>query len=138
MPRGLNRRAVLAAIAATGLLAVGAVVAVARAIVSSGSEPRIMIVEARPNDDPDVPFVFDPATIEVEVGTTVRWVNRSRTFHTVTFGPDSGERVSNGTFDQSMFEDGDTIERTFTEPGEFHYFCQPHVAFMAGTVVVRP
>lgn len=136
MPLGENRRANPAVIAAIGLIAVTAVVVAVAVVVNTGSEPKLIVVQARPNDDPDVPFVFDPPIVEVNAGTTIRWVNQSRTFHTVTFGPETGERVSNGTFDQSMFEVGDTIERTFNEAGQFHYFCQPHVAFMAGTVVV--
>lgn len=136
MPLGETRRANPAVIAAIGLIAVTAVVVAVAVVVNTGSEPQLIVVQARPNDDPDVPFVFDPPIVEVNAGTTIRWVNQSRTFHTVTFGPETGERVSNGTFDQSMFEVGDTIDRTFNEAGQFHYFCQPHVAFMAGTVVV--
>lgn len=105
-------------------------------LASRSNDPQLVIVEARPTDDPEAPFAFDPALVVVPVGATVRWVNRSRTFHTVTFGPASGERVSDGSFDESMFEVGDIVERTFATPGDHRYFCQPHVAFMAGTVRV--
>lgn len=137
MPRGVTRRAALAVTAAVGVLAIAVVVVGVVVVVDVGSDSRVVVVQARRSDDPDVPFVFDPPIVEVTAGTTIRWVNQSRTFHTVTFGPESGERISDGTFDQSMFEIGDTIERTFDERGQFHYFCQPHVAFMVGTVVVK-
>lgn len=101
--------------------------------------PSVVIVDARPSDDPAAPFVFAPADLEIPVGSTVRWVNGSETFHTVTFSPSSGERVSDGTFDASMFEVGSTIAHTFDSAGEFRYFCQPHFDFMAGSVrVVEP
>jgi len=130
---------VLRAVAVAVAVVVAVVVAVtARLLLApvGTSQPAVVVVEARPNDDPEVPFVFDPEVVEVTAGTTIRWTNRSRTFHTVTFGPSTGERVANGTFEGSMFEVGDVIERTFSDAGTFRYFCQPHVAFMAGSVIV--
>lgn len=103
---------------------------------SPSPPPDVVEVLARRGDDPAAPFVFDPEHVEVAVGSSIRWVNGSRTFHTVTFSPITGERVSDGTFDASMFEEGAEIVRTFDEPGELRYFCQPHFQFMAGSVSV--
>lgn len=104
-------------------------------LLGGGDQPEF-VVAARPNDDPSAPFVFDPETIEVPAGSTVRWVNGSETFHTVTFSPSMTERVGDGTFSESIFEEGAVIERTFGTTGDFTYFCQPHASFMAGQIVV--
>lgn len=100
--------------------------------------PEVVEVTARRNDESDKPFVFDPDLVEVRAGSTVRWQNGSQTFHTVTFSPSTGERVADGTFEESMFEVGDEIVRTFPEPGRFPFFCQPHAEFMIGEVLVVP
>jgi len=77
---------------------------------------------------------FSPGTIEVEVGTTVTWVNSSSVIHTVTSGS-NGE--SDGTFDSGNVAPGEEFSYTFNEVGEFDYFCIPHYSGgMAGTVTV--
>jgi plastocyanin len=86
--------------------------------------------------DEERPFGFEPESVTISAGTTVRWVNTTEVFHTVTFSDSVEERVSNGTFDQSLFAAGATVERTFTGPGTFAYFCQPHSAFMFATISV--
>jgi plastocyanin len=72
---------------------------------------------------------FDPARIEVAPGTTVVWVNKSDTAHTVT-GKDLAFE------DSGPIAPGETFRELFTDPGEYDYFCSPH-PFMTGTVVVR-
>lgn len=77
---------------------------------------------------------FSPETIEVEVGTTVTWVNSSSLVHTVTSGS-NGE--SDGTFNSGNMSPGEEFTYTFNEVGEFDYFCIPHVNNgMVGTVTV--
>ena len=65
-------------------------------------------------------FRFDPQEITVKVGTTVRWENHEkRQYHSVWFkelGEEPGE----------YFFPGETVERTFDEPGTFPYVCEPH------------
>ena len=87
--------------------------------------------------DPDRPLAFDPDTVEVRAGTTVRWQNEQGGYHTVTFADALQERRPNGVFEGSLFARGDTIGYTFQRPGVYHYYCQPHAEFMAGTIVVR-
>jgi len=97
---------------------------------------------------------FDPATVEVAPGTTVRWRNTSAHAHTVTAYeeeiPDGTEFWSTGEFDsQAAAEDGwlagsegaiyegETYEHTFETVGTHPYFCIPHEASgMVGNVVV--
>jgi hypothetical protein len=38
--------------------------------------------------------------------------------------------------DQSLATAGQAVERRFDEPGTFFYYCQPHSAFMAGTIII--
>ncbi|MFC0680854.1 plastocyanin/azurin family copper-binding protein [Lysobacter korlensis] len=91
---------------------------------------------------------FEPADLTVPVGTTVRWTNGEAISHTVTSGAwgevneDSGLRgtqTADGMFDHAlapMGSDGDTFEFTFDEPGEYQYYCEPHLG-MFGTITVE-
>jgi plastocyanin len=73
-------------------------------------------------------FAFSPATIEIEVGTTVTWDNHDSAPHTVT--------ADDGTFDSGELAQGDMFSHTFDQPGEFSYICEIHPNMM-GTVIVR-
>jgi plastocyanin len=75
--------------------------------------------------------------VTVKAGTTVRWVNGDDVFHTITSTASLERRRSNGLFNASVFSRGQTFQRRFDRPGTFHYFCQPHSEFMAGTVRVE-
>jgi len=77
---------------------------------------------------------FDPGTITVKVGETVKW-NWSEGTHNVVSGtnctPDakfsSGDPVEGGTFEQK-----------FDTAGTFEYFCSVHCsAGMVGKVIVQ-
>lgn len=70
---------------------------------------------------------FDPATIEVEVGTTVTWTNNGEVDHTATAEDD--------TFDSGIMEPGATYSFTFEQEGEYDYLCEVHPD-MRGTVTV--
>ena len=79
-------------------------------------------------------FVFVQDTIEINVGDTVEWVNNDATRHTITSGTDD---TADGTFDSGDVEAGDSFSFTFTEAGDFAYFCDIHPT-MTGTVTVAP
>jgi plastocyanin len=87
--------------------------------------------------DAEHPFSFVPGQVTVPVGTTVRWVNDDDVFHTVTSTARLEPRRPSGLFGRSFFRRGDAFQYTFRRPGTFHYYCQPHAAFMFGTVTVR-
>jgi plastocyanin len=76
-------------------------------------------------------FAFDPASIEVDAGTTVSWTNEDGVTHTVTSGADS---ASDGTFDETA-DSGSGVEIDFSDPGTYPYFCSIHPS-MTGEVVV--
>ena len=91
---------------------------------------------------------FEPADLTVKAGTTVRWTNGEAISHTVTSGAwgevneDTGLRgtqTADGMFDHALApkgSDGDTFEFTFDEPGEYQYYCVPHLG-MFGTITVE-
>jgi len=74
-------------------------------------------------------FSFEPAAIIVKPGTTVTWTNGDDIPHTVT--------EVDRKFKSPPLDTDDHWSYTFTEPGEYHYFCSIH-AKMVGTVVVKP
>jgi plastocyanin len=73
-------------------------------------------------------FRFAPATIEVSVGTTVRWVNHDEEPHTVAF--------LDGQVASPALDTDDVFSRRFDAPGTYAYRCAIH-PHMAGTIVVR-
>lgn len=73
---------------------------------------------------------FDASTLDVAVGTTVRFVNEDPFDHTVT--SIDGSPV---TFDSGVMVEGAEFEITFDRPGTYGYFCEIHPT-MRGTVVV--
>jgi plastocyanin len=73
-------------------------------------------------------FAFDPATLEVAVGTTVTWRNGGVAPHTST--------ATDGGFDTGRIDPGQNATATFDQPGTFAYRCAFHPN-MEGEVVVR-
>ena len=86
---------------------------------------------AIPEDDQ---IFYDPEVIDVTVGTTVAWENVDNTMHTATSGnPDGG---ADGVFDSDIMSAGDKFEFTFTDAGNYDYYCILH-PWMIGTVNVE-
>ena len=75
-----------------------------------------------------VNFRFSPATLKVPPGTKVTWINRDRTFHTVT---SDDELFSSGNL-----ANGWTFSYIFEEQGTYEYHCKPH-SYMKGKVIVE-
>jgi plastocyanin len=68
---------------------------------------------------------FEPQTLKIGKGTTVKWKNEDDTIHTVTSGtPSSGK--SGIQFDSSYLSEGKTYEHTFKKTGTFKYYCTLH------------
>jgi plastocyanin len=74
-----------------------------------------------------VDFAFQPASIEVPVGSTVTWTNTGAVPHTVT--------SDSGAFDSGQLSPGASFSQTFDTAGTFTYHCSIHPQ-MTGTVVV--
>src|ERR671918_1879772 len=75
---------------------------------------------------------YQPNPIQVGVGDTVTWTNDDAQPHTATSGQNA---TPDGMFDSSIMSPGATFEHTFTEAGEYPYFCLLHPN-MVGTVSV--
>jgi plastocyanin len=80
---------------------------------------------------------FQPSQIQAQVGDTVTWVNDDLQPHTVTSGSNG---VPDNKFNSSpnfipLMTPGGTFSHTFTEAGEYPYFCLLHPN-MVGTVNV--
>jgi plastocyanin len=73
-------------------------------------------------------LAFQPNRIEIAAGTTVEWTNRDPLDHTVT--------AVDRSFDSGLIHSGETWQHTFTTPGTYQFYCQPH-PFMKGVVIVR-
>ncbi|WBL80992.1 cupredoxin family copper-binding protein [Bradyrhizobium xenonodulans] len=81
-------------------------------------------------DDMDVHidnFVFQPTELKIKVGTTVTWTNRDDIPHTV---------VSAGKFRSKTLDTDDKFSFTFTNAGDYKYFCSLH-PHMAGMIKVE-
>ncbi|MHB1317526.1 MAG: plastocyanin/azurin family copper-binding protein [Anaerolineae bacterium] len=79
-------------------------------------------------------FQFVPKVLTVRVGTEVKFSNKDSAVHTVT--------SDTGLFESGSLSKGDDFFYTFTEAGEYPYFCAPHGGpggqGMSGTIVVVP
>jgi plastocyanin len=88
----------------------------------TSEEVKVMVVDSS----------FQAKEITVPVGTSVIWEMSAGLPHTVTSDA--------GLFDSGRMSDGETFTFTFTEAGEFPYYCQFHGGpggqGMAGTVIV--
>jgi plastocyanin len=72
---------------------------------------------------------FIPEELDVPVGTTVTWVNKTDEVHTVD--------QTNGLFNSGDMEPGESFTFTFEEAGIFEYYCEPHIrGGMTGIVTV--
>jgi nitrite reductase (NO-forming) len=80
-------------------------------------------------EDGEDPADYSINVLTVAVGTTVTWTNNDPgQMHTVT--------DVNGAFDSGFLETGQTWSYTFTEAGEFEYYCLPH-PWMRAMVIVE-
>lgn len=72
---------------------------------------------------------FNPDTVSISAGDTVRWTNLDSTTHTVT--------STGGTYFKSEnLNQGDSYEFLFTDPGTYEYYCEIHPS-MEGTITVE-
>ncbi|MEB3228712.1 MAG: plastocyanin [Prochlorothrix sp.] len=84
---------------------------------------------------------FEPSTVTIKAGDEVKWVNNKLAPHNVVFA--SGDGVDDGAAAKLShkglaFAAGESFSSTFTEPGTYTYYCEPHRgAGMVGKVIVE-
>lgn len=88
------------------------------AVSEAPAGPRVEIKEHK----------YSPATLTVQVGTSVTWVNHDDDVHTVT--------SSAQAFTSRGIDTDETFTYTFTKPGTYAYFCSLH-PLMTATIVVK-
>ncbi|MGH9001234.1 MAG: plastocyanin/azurin family copper-binding protein [Acidimicrobiia bacterium] len=84
---------------------------------SAGPLQAVAIVEPDGWSDPST-WTYDPPDVTVPAGSTVRWTNEGVEVHDAV--------ADDGSFRSPILQAGESWEHTFTEPGEFPYYCKPH------------
>ena len=82
-----------------------------------------------------VNFSFEPETVSVTAGTTVKQTNRDSVMHTVTSSSGEGGTTPDGRFDSGSINNGQSWSQTFTEPGTYYYYCIFHPYMQASVTV---
>lgn len=73
-------------------------------------------------------FAFDPASITVNAGSTVRWVNQDSVPHKLQF--------TDRSFSTQILGASQSESHKFDQPGVYDYICSIHPQ-MQGTVIVE-
>lgn len=73
-------------------------------------------------------MAYEPSTITITAGTTIKWTNKDDVVHTVT--------SDNGLFDSGNMTSSNTFSRQFPTAGTYSYHCTPHPT-MTATIVVN-
>ncbi len=121
------------------LVKVPALVMVAFVVIIASQDAFAETEVTIPNEASDISCAesgscFLPSEVTIGVGESVTWYNDSTTAHTVTSGnPEDGP---DSVFDSSLFLAGNTFSHTFTEAGQYEYFCSIH-PWMQGIVTVE-
>ena len=81
----------------------------------------------------DKPPCFRPSHPTVKIGTTIKWMNKGETVHTVTADPEQAPEPSwvqtpagSEQMDSGYMSVGDSYSYKFTVPGVYKYFCLTH------------
>ena len=103
-------------------------------VIEAPKEATKIIIPEEAAIPEDGRIYYDPEVINISAGTTIEWVNEDAAMHTATSGsPADG---ADGVFDSQILNLGDTYQFTFTEAGNFDYYCILH-PWMIGTVNVE-
>jgi plastocyanin len=91
------------------------------------------VIIERGSSFPDNKRFYTPSNLTIQGNTTVTWTNNDTVLHTVTSGkPNEGP---SNLFDSSLIESNNQFNYTFSDEGQFKYYCTLH-PFMTGTVTV--
>jgi len=73
-------------------------------------------------------YLFEPAHIQIAVGSSVTWTNHDNFSHSV---------MVDGQSEVHLMRPGETAQVTFSTPGDYHYVCTLHTQNMQGYVTVQ-
>lgn len=88
---------------------------------ASAAASKVHIVEI-------VEFAFSPSKLTIKAGDSVKFINKDAVSHSAT--------ADDKSFDTGMLGQDKGKEVTFSEEGEFSYYCLPHPG-MKGTITVE-
>ena len=83
---------------------------------------------AKGSVSPEIKEPYIPPAVRASSGATITWANEDNAIHTVT--------ETNNKFDSGLLQAGAEWQYTFTEVGQFDYYCLLH-PWMKGSVVVE-
>jgi len=107
---------------------------IATLVIEAPKEATKIIIPEGAAIPEDGKIFYDPEAINISTGTTIEWINEDAAMHTATSGnPTSG---ANGTFDSEILNIGDTYQFTFSDAGNYDYYCILH-PWMLGTINVE-
>ena len=104
----------------------------AQGVTEQGGGNATTSVSIAPGSSSKTTDAYQPNPIQVSTGAAVTWTNNDAQPHTAT----SGENATpDQRFDSGIMAPAATFEHTFTEAGEYPYYCLLHPN-MVGTVSV--
>ena len=103
---------------------------------TSGTPPPDNAVSIVPGASGLADKAYSPSPLTVKVGDTVTWINNDFEQHTVTSGTGISDPSSGQELNSYLMSFGGQYEHTFTEAGQYEYYCQVH-PMMRGEVVVE-
>lgn len=83
---------------------------------------------------------FDPPEVTIKAGDTVKWVNNKLSPHNVVFDDSKLGKEAAGKLSHKglVFSPGEGYETTFSDPGTYAYYCEPHRgAGMTAKIIVQ-
>ena len=98
------------------------------------SNNTVLIVVNASN--PTNKIFYEPSPITIKKGSSITWINKDPTIHTVTSGKTDNE-ITSYKFGSGMLTFNSTFTHKFDKEGEYHYHCFVH-PFMIGKMNVVP
>jgi len=110
------------------------------ALIPSAALAKTVVVKMT-----DKPPRFVPGKVTIKVGSTVEWINNTKSLHSATFDPKHAQIPADVVlpkgakpFDSGFMAPGAKYSHEFTVAGTYKYVCIPHEKDgMVGVVVVK-
>jgi plastocyanin len=80
---------------------------------------------------------YDPNPLITGPNTTIIWHNAHEILHTVTSGLGTEDNMKGKEFNSPIIIPGKTYIHTFSEIGEYPYFCILHPAMVGKIIIIR-
>ena len=91
---------------------------------SDDSTTRAEVLIPNGNAEQSQSGFFSPLNLNVQVGTTVVWINVDVLGHTIQSMDEEG--IPTGLYNSNILQTGERFAFKFDEKGEYNYFCTLH------------